>query len=204
MPDTLREIQKPGLPHCSRRFVFYTTRRGRVQGDVYEVEAALWNPAPSTTHDSSLRCESCSGLTVFIHCADVRIFDGCHKDSHGLPGPEQCVSACSAQIRVPTKRRARGPAPHKLPHRSYKVAADSAMGRCCRIGPSHCHAAEQTDPARRSRGVSPPSRAAIDRPVGPVQRLHCESRIIGSSHCIAAVDEIHQIDKLLALRSGTC
>ena len=159
MPSTLREIQKPGLPHCSRRFFFYTTGRNRVQGDVYEVEAALWNPAPSTTHDSSLRCESCSGLTVFIHCADVRIFDGCHKDSHGLPGPEQCVSACSAQIRVPTKRRARGPAPHKLPHRSYKVTADSAMGRCRRIGPSHCHAAEQTGPARRSRGVSPPSRA---------------------------------------------
>src|SRR5205823_9283910 len=71
MPDTLREIQKSGLPHCSRRFSFYTTRADRVQGDVYEVEAALWNPPPSTTHDCSLRLESCSGLTVFMHCADV-------------------------------------------------------------------------------------------------------------------------------------
>ena len=161
MPSTLREIQKPGLPHCSRRFFFYTTGRNRVQGDVYEVEAALWNPAPSTTHDSSPRCESCSGLTVFIHCADVRIFDGCHKISTDCLVRNSAVSACSAQIRVPTnsKRRASAPAPHKLPHRFYKVTADSAMGRCCRIGPSHCHAAEQTDPARRSRGVSPPSRA---------------------------------------------
>src|SRR5258708_39483585 len=24
MPDTLREIQDPALPHCARRFVFYT------------------------------------------------------------------------------------------------------------------------------------------------------------------------------------
>src|SRR5438309_680333 len=41
MPSTLREIQKPGLPHCSRRFVCYTTRADRVQGDVYGVGAAL-------------------------------------------------------------------------------------------------------------------------------------------------------------------
>jgi hypothetical protein len=39
MPGTLREIQKPGLPHCSRRFVFYTTKVSRVQGGVYQCEA---------------------------------------------------------------------------------------------------------------------------------------------------------------------
>jgi len=41
MPSTLREIQKPGLPHCSRRFFFYTTKPNRVQGAVYEFGAAL-------------------------------------------------------------------------------------------------------------------------------------------------------------------
>jgi len=34
MPDTLREIQKSGLPHCSRRFVFYITQSSGVQGDL--------------------------------------------------------------------------------------------------------------------------------------------------------------------------
>jgi hypothetical protein len=34
MPSTLREIQKPGLPHCSRRFLSYTTKRSEVQGGV--------------------------------------------------------------------------------------------------------------------------------------------------------------------------
>ena len=37
MPDTLREIQTPGLPHCSRRLFFYTIRAIRVQEDVYQV-----------------------------------------------------------------------------------------------------------------------------------------------------------------------
>src|SRR5260370_6470715 len=39
MPGTLREIQKPGLPHCSRRFVFYTTRSSRAEADVYGIGA---------------------------------------------------------------------------------------------------------------------------------------------------------------------
>jgi len=34
MPDTLREIQKSGLPHCSRRFVLYITQSSGVQGDL--------------------------------------------------------------------------------------------------------------------------------------------------------------------------
>jgi hypothetical protein len=47
MPDTVREIQKSGLPHCSRRFVFYSMENRIVQGDVYEVGACkpVWFPA---------------------------------------------------------------------------------------------------------------------------------------------------------------
>ena len=44
MPGTIREIQKPGLPHCSRRFVFYTTRQGRAQGEVENFGALRPNP----------------------------------------------------------------------------------------------------------------------------------------------------------------
>jgi hypothetical protein len=39
MPSTLREIQKPGLPHCSRRFLSYTTKGSRAQAVVEEVDA---------------------------------------------------------------------------------------------------------------------------------------------------------------------
>ena len=61
MPGTIREIQKPGLPHCSRRFVFYTTRRSRVQADVYGVDP-----------ESELATETVGGVPGGFRCDRLR------------------------------------------------------------------------------------------------------------------------------------
>src|SRR6266567_4774324 len=44
---------------------------------------------------------------------------------------------------------------------------------------------------------------AVDRPIGPAQRLHRESGIVSSRQRVAAVDKVKQIGEPLALRSRT-
>jgi hypothetical protein len=58
-------MQKPGLPHCSRRSFFYTPEAARAQEGVYEVDAfraattaRRVTQGPSATGDLSLRCRS--------------------------------------------------------------------------------------------------------------------------------------------------
>ena len=161
MPGTIREIQSLACHTALDGLSFISLRESERKGMLTNLKQPCGIRLLSTTHDSSLPYGSHSGLTVFVHCADVRIFDGCHKISTDRLVREQRF-CCSAQLGFPTNnpRRARAPAPHTSFHTgSTKVTADSAAIRYCRIGRSRCPAAKQMGPARRSKGMNPLSRA---------------------------------------------
>src|SRR6266481_612194 len=69
MPGTLREIQKPGLPHCSRRFVFYTTQQERKQAGIREVNPS----APQVASNCQGPCDIHHRLTAIPATNNGRI-----------------------------------------------------------------------------------------------------------------------------------
>ena len=153
MPGTLREIQKPGLPHLlSTVCLLYHLKEWSARG---KIRTLMLVPSPRPEYQNKGRAEvleQCSGAFG--------------KDSHGRRSPrgslvfQKLTSPPLSQI-ARDKDGAldkKGTVGHGC-RTHTTVTAGLAMARCCRIGRNRFHEIEQMGLARRSKGTSPLLRA---------------------------------------------